>query len=186
MNLIRDRRGSALISGIAVVAAIILPQTARAAWLGYRNNTTAPVVIQSAIVVNNQLRWGKPHTLFPGEVAWDAAPAPGTRIIGVFDPKRNNRLVYQDSVNVTTTDIFLSLQMIVPPAPRGMPAQPAVPRLIAIKVPISPPGGATPTPVNPNQPNIPRITPPSTTPPKAPGMPPPKAPGNPPAGKTNG
>lgn len=154
---------------IAAAALIVQPQIANAAWLGYRNNTQAAVVIQSAVVVNNQLRWGKPHTLFPGEVAWDAAPAPGARIIGVFDPKQNNRLIYQETVAVASSDIFLSLQMITPPVPRGQPALPAVPRFIAVKLPVMPPGGATPPTGNPN---TPKITPPSTSPPKAPGNPP--------------
>ena len=62
------------------LVALLLPTIANAAWLGYKNNTAVPVVIQSAVVVNNQLRWGKPHTLFPGEVAWDAVTTPGARV----------------------------------------------------------------------------------------------------------
>ena len=87
--------------GLAWVAVPALPSFANAAsWLGYKNDTGSPVIIQSAIIVNSQLRWQKPHSLFPGEVAWDAIAAPGPRVIGVFDPKQNNRLIYQEGVTI--------------------------------------------------------------------------------------
>lgn len=182
MNQGRDWRSYVRAAVIAAAALLVQPQIANAAWLGYRNNTPSVVVIQSAVVVNNQLRWGKPHTLFPGEVAWDAAPAPGARIIGVFDPKQNNRLVYQETVAVASSDIFLSLQMISPPVPRGQGPLPAVPRFIAVPLPTAPPGGVAPKPGAPTTPGAPKITPPSTSPPKAPGNPPTNNPPSKPGG----
>jgi hypothetical protein len=162
--------------GLAWFAALALPSFANAAsWLGYKNDTASPVVIQSAIIVNNQLRWQKPHSLFPGEVAWDAIAAPGPRIIGVFDPKRNNQLIYQEGVTIGVADIFLSLQMVVPPAPRGQPPQPAQPKFIVTKPPSNPPGTGPQrppqnppgSPTNPGAPSNPKppASPPPTTPP---------------------
>ena len=153
--------------GLVWVAALAMPSFANAAsWLGYKNDTSSPVIIQTAIIVNNQLRWQKPHSLFPGEVAWDAIPAPGGRIIGVFDPKQNNQLIYKEGVTIGVADIFLSLQMVVPPTPRGQPAQPAQPKFIVTRPPTNPPGMPQRPPQNP---------------PGTPGTPPnPKPPGNPP------
>jgi hypothetical protein len=177
---------------LACLAALFLPAFADAAWLGYRNDTTVPVVIQSATIVNNQLRWGKPHSLFPGEIAWDAVPSPGGRIVGVFDPKKNNLPVYQEAVTVGSTDIFLSLQMVTPPA-RGQPQQPQ-PKFIPTKPPSNPPGG--PTPRQPQTPPGIPGNPPNQKPPANPGTPgnpnpnpntppAPKPPSNPP-GKSGG
>jgi hypothetical protein len=165
---------------LACLVALLSGSSAHGAWLGYRNDTGVPVIIQSAVVVNNQKRWGKPHTLFPGEIAWDAVPAPGARIVGVFDPKQNNVPVYSDGLVVGTADIFLSLQMVPSPQIPGRPPQPPQPRFIVTKPPTSPPGGPTP---NPNMPRPPQA------PPGSPGIPPaqkppitgPGTPGNPPA-----
>src|SRR5437667_11919982 len=133
---------------LACLAALGVPSLADAAWLGYKNDTNVPVIIQCAIVVNNQPRWGKPHPLFPGEVAWDAVTAPGPRLLGVFDPKQNNRLVYTEPITVGVADIFLSLQMVTPPPVRGQPPQSAQPKFIATKtrVTVLRPRGLTPGP----------------------------------------
>src|SRR5437773_7222531 len=98
---------------LAVLAAAVVPSFADAAWLGYKNNTTAVVVIQASdvVIVNGQVkqtRPGKAHTLYPGEVAWDPIAAPGPRLIAVYDPKQNNRLLSQDRVDCNKNDIFLS------------------------------------------------------------------------------
>ena len=177
--------------GFAVLAAAILPSAADAAWLGYKNNTTAVVVIQAAdvVVVNGQvkqIRAGKAHTLYPGEVAWDPITAPGPRLVGVYDPKQNNRLVYQDRVDCNKNDIFLSLQLVQPPQLPGRPPQPAKLVLLPVVLPAQAPGIQPPGSMPPNP------TPPGTTPPAAklpqepkgnpslPGTKPP-APGTPPS-----
>jgi hypothetical protein len=165
----------------AVFTALCLPNLTVAAWLGYKNETTAVVVIQSGVVVNNQLRWGKPHSLFPGEVAWDAVTAPGARVVGVYDPKQNNRLVYQESILVGNADIFLSLRMVTPPILPGRPPQPPQPRFIAITGQIVPPGTGPGKPdAPPRPPNTPIAPPrpPNTpiAPPQKPPAPPPKSP----------
>jgi hypothetical protein len=149
---------------LAVWALVHVSAPAQAATLGYRNDTQSVVVIQSAIVVNNQVRWGKPHTLFPGEAAQDAVPAPGMRVIAVFDPKQNNRLIYQETVTIGTADVLLSLRMIPPPAPRGQPQPPPQPRFIAIPLPSVGQKPGSPGAAKPPTPS-----------------PAPKAPGNPPS-----
>lgn len=126
-------------AGIAVAAIVLLPSIASAAWLGYKNETNAIIVVQSATVVNGQVIRGKPHRLYPGEVAWDTVPQPGVRQVSIYDPKANNRLVAQDNVNCAGTDLFLSVQVEVPPPPHpGQPAQQPRVKLVPSK-PTTPP-----------------------------------------------
>jgi hypothetical protein len=146
MHGLRQTRRAAGLFGLAVVIAALAPSFAAAAWLGYKNNTPAIVIIQAAdVVIANgtvqQIRPGKQHILYPGEVAWDAVAAPGPRLIVVRD-KASNREVYRDKVDCQKTDIFLSLQFVTPPQLRGQP--PAVPQLKLIPtLPPSPPPGSS-------------------------------------------
>jgi|HubBroStandDraft_6_1064221.scaffolds.fasta_scaffold773343_2 hypothetical protein len=127
------------LAGIAVAVTALFPSIASAAWLGYKNETNAIIVVQSAAVVNGQVIRGKPHQLYPGEVAWDTVPQPGVRQVSIFDPRANNRLVAQDNVNCTGNDLFLSVQVETPPPPRpGQPAQPPRVKLVPSK-PTTPP-----------------------------------------------
>jgi hypothetical protein len=178
---------------VAVAATVLMPTCADAAWLGYKNDTQTVIVVQSASMVNNQVRLGKAHTLYPGEIAWDAVTAPGLRRLSVFDPKQPLRPLHQDVFNVQNVDIFLSVQ--VAPAAKGG-QQPAQIRLVPIKAPVmpgitgpgtnpqppgmnpQPPGGQKPSPVPP-PPTPPKAGPPISGPPntpKAPVPPPPNPP----------
>jgi hypothetical protein len=159
--------------GLAVLVAACLPACADAAWLGYKNNTNAVVVIQAAdvVVVNGQVkqpRPGKAHTLYPGEVAWDPIAAPGARVISVYDPKQSNRLVFQDRIDSARNDIFLSLQFVQPPAVRGQPQQPPQLKLLPTVLPAQAPGILPPGSMPPNP------TPPGSRPPGTPATPPPQ------------
>jgi hypothetical protein len=173
----------------AVLLAVAAPARAPAAWLGYRNDTPAVIVVQSASVIANQVRLGKPHILFPGEVAWDAVTVPGLRQISVFDPKQKNRLLHKDLINCQALDIFLSVQVFVPPAVKGQAvAQPQF-RFVPARAPVMPgipllpgalpgtPGAAAPPADGP--PAAPGTRPPTGgfTPPASPPTPPPSLPG---------
>src|SRR5438445_13857081 len=109
---------------LAVAGIALFPALGSAAWLGYKNESSAIIIVQSATVVNGQVVRGKPHLLYPGEVAWDTVPKPGTRQVSIYDPKANNRLVSQDTVNCAGNDVFLSVQVEVAPPRPGQP-QPA-------------------------------------------------------------
>jgi hypothetical protein len=175
MGSLRDSRWSVGRFGLAALAVALIPAFANAAWLGYKNNTNAVVVIQTTdlIVVNGQVkpgRVGKAHTLYPGEVAWDPIAAPGPRMISVYDPKQNNKLLMQERADCNKNDIFLSLQMVTPPPVRGV-AQPPQLKLLPIVIPaqapgVLPPGSmpSNPTPgTNPPSSQTPSMRPPSTT-----------------------
>ena len=130
------------------------------------------VVIQSTdlVVSNGQAipgRSGKVHTLYPGEMAWDPIAASGPRVIRVYDKQKN--VVHQDRVDCNKNDIFLSLQIVQPPAVRGQ--QQAAPQLkfLATVLPSQAPGilprGSMPTNPQPQLPVPKPLAPPTPSPP---------------------
>jgi hypothetical protein len=156
--------------GLTAVVFALIPTIANAAWLGYKNNTNAVVVIQATdlVAVNGQLkpgRTGKPHTLYPGEVAWDPIAAPGGRMVSIYDPKQNNRLLLQDRVDCNKNDIFLSLQLVTQPA-RGQAPSPQL-KLMPTVLPAQAPGILSPgsMPTNPAPVAKPPASPPTPRPP---------------------
>lgn len=182
----------------AVLLTAVLPACAKAGWLGYKNDTPAVIVVQSGILVNNQVRLGKAHILYPGEIAWDAVTAPGLRQISVFDPKLPTVPVHRGVINSQNID-FLSVQIVTPPPIKGQAQTPQI-RLVPAKPPVMP--GVNVPGVKPNQPgspgnpktqpgtgvplppNPPKAGPPTTPPPARPGTPGnPNPPGPPPPSK---
>jgi hypothetical protein len=155
-----------------MLAVAFAPGFADAAWLGYKNNTNAVVLIQSTdlVVANGQPkqgRSGKVHTLYPGEMAWDPIAAPGPRLISVYDKQKN--VLHQDRVDCNKNDIFLSLQMVQPPAVRGQPQPAPQLKFLATVLPSQAPGilprGSMPTNPPPQSPVAKPFTPPSSSPP---------------------
>jgi len=168
---------------VALALSLCLPAISSAAWLGYKNNTQAVIVVQTSVTANGKVINGKAHTLYPGEVAWDNISAAGMRTVAVYDPKANNRLVTAENINVQNQDIFLSAQMVAQPQIPNRPPVPPALKLIAIKAPAPPGGGGQEKPKqNPNQPNQPvppkGPLPPTVNPktPDAPKTPPPNSP----------
>jgi hypothetical protein len=127
-----------LLPAVAVAVVAVFPALVSAAWLGYKNETNAIIVVRSATVVNGRVIPGKPHQLYPGEVAWDTVPQPGVRQVSIIDPQ-SNRLVAQDNVNCAGSDVFLSVQVEVPPPPRPGQPQPAPRVKLVPSKPTTPP-----------------------------------------------
>src|SRR5438045_962615 len=86
------------------------PALAPAAWLGFRNDTSIPVVVQAASVVKNEIHWGKSHLLYPGEVSWDCVAQPSTKPIIIFDGKK--RVLLQGSISCDQDDLFFSVRLL--------------------------------------------------------------------------
>jgi len=178
----------------AVLMTAVVPACAEAGWLGYKNDTPAVIVVQSGSMVNNQVRLGKAHILYPGEIAWDAVTAPGLRQVSVFDPKQPTRPLHRDVVNSQNID-FLSVQIFTPPPIKGQP-QPAQIRFVPAKPPVMPgvnvpgvnpnppspgnPRGQAPNSPVPLPPTPPKSGPPISAPPARPGTPANPAPPGPP------
>jgi hypothetical protein len=74
--------------------------TARAdsTWLGLRNDTDAPLVVQEIVLVKNQVRRGASRKLLPGESAFDAQVVPAAKRVVIFDPRDPDRPLYQGDV----------------------------------------------------------------------------------------
>lgn len=167
-------------TGLAALVCVLgLPSFSMAAWLGYKNNTQAVIVVQTSVNVNGRIMNGKAHTLYPGEVAWDNIAAAGMRQVAVYDAKANNRLVTAENINIQNQDVFLSAQMVAQPQIPNRPPVPPVLKLMAIKAPVAP--GVVPEkpkqnpnpPVPPKGPLPPTVIPKTPEPPKGKTPPPP-------------
>lgn len=96
---------------LGVAAFLIAAADAQAAGLvGYRNDTNQPVIVQSAVVVNNSIRRSKPQLLYPGEMAVDGLSATGLRRVTLYDPKKPNTPLHQEDIRVVG-DVFLSIRL---------------------------------------------------------------------------
>ena len=106
-------------STCSALAALLLlglaPAASSAAWFGLRNDTKAPIVVQTGVMVNNKLAPGRPQVLYPGEVAWDSTMKPCIKIIAIYDPKNPKQPLLQKAVPCGPTDVFLSVNT-APPA----------------------------------------------------------------------
>ncbi len=108
---------------LALLSLGALPAASQGAWIGFRNDMKDPIVVQGASVVNGQVRWGKPHTLLPGEVCWDCIIQPGNKIIKVVSAKPPNKVLYQNTMMVVG-DLFFSVQFQPPANAKLVPAKP--------------------------------------------------------------
>jgi hypothetical protein len=63
---------------------------ANAAWITVQNDTKRVIVVQSAIVVNGQVKRGKPVRLLPGEVLKEFHMPPAMAL-EVYDPQNPNK-----------------------------------------------------------------------------------------------
>ncbi|MBV9121784.1 MAG: hypothetical protein JO112_00310 [Planctomycetes bacterium] len=79
---------------------------ARAGWLGFRNDTESPLLIQ----INNVDRSGKAQLLYPGEVAWTCVVQPAPKVIRIYQAKLPRRLLREDKVFCGQEDLFFSVR----------------------------------------------------------------------------
>jgi hypothetical protein len=98
----------------------------QAAWIGYKNETGAVVVVQGSSAVGI----GQPHQINANQAAWDQVK-PGNKTITITDPK-TNKLLWKGPVTVADKDLYFSIQVgkdgvlrMVPAAlPAGMMPRP--------------------------------------------------------------
>lgn len=135
------------LSALVLLASTLVSHAAEAAGtVGYRNETSQTVIVQSSVTVNGVTRRGRAIALAPGESAIDAVNGIGTRRISVYDPKKLNTPLYQGDVNVTE-DTLLTIRPEVAPGTTMVktPAPMTRVKLLATKLqlpstPAPPPG----------------------------------------------
>lgn len=123
MNAIR----ATWVGVLACTALAAVPGPSPAAWLGLRNDTKTPIIIQTATVVNNQPCPGRPLVLYPGEVTWDCVVQPCIKDIAICDAKTKKPIFEKKGTACGTTDLFFSVQSATPGQMKLTPTTPPTP-----------------------------------------------------------
>jgi hypothetical protein len=143
--------GAACLAVLAVVLLGAGQAAAQPTWIGFRNDTDLPVVVQGSSQINNVVRRGKPHLLYPGEAYMECIIYPGVKQFTIYDRKQPTRVLHQENVRCAGTDLFYAVELDDNPPPGTS----------------SPP----PTPVKGTAPPPPQLKLTPTKPPKPPAMP---------------
>jgi hypothetical protein len=78
-----------------LVIGLTAPGMSMAGWMGFRNDTSATLVIQETIAVGKDSRPGKPHKLYSNETIRDTpASAGGSRVFTIADAARPDKPLY--------------------------------------------------------------------------------------------
>ncbi|MGE3809646.1 MAG: hypothetical protein AB7K24_33695 [Gemmataceae bacterium] len=107
---------------LGLLATVLLaggPSYAQAAWLGLRNDTGAPIVVQAAP--------GRPMVLLPGEITWENVPRPTVKAMQILGAKPPRPLLFQGRVPCGNTDMFFSIRQVAPNRVNLLPAIPPAP-----------------------------------------------------------
>lgn len=138
-RLLRRPATLALVLGLLSLC----PGIAQAGWVGFRNETNVPVVVQITHVVRPREQHGKPHLIQPGNVTWEAVMQPGAKRITVYNANQPRQVLYQGPLLYAGNDLFFAVQLEAPTP--GMPV-PLLPKLTVqpAKAPTLP--GQTPPP----------------------------------------
>jgi hypothetical protein len=127
-----------------------LPSFAQAAVLSFRNDTSAPVVVQVRSLVNNIPRPGRAQVVMPGKSYAELA-VPGNKQIIIADARQPTRILFNDTIPVEVKDQYFAIQADAPAAPankQGSARQVLGPvKLVPIEAPAkSKSGTGTPAP----------------------------------------
>lgn len=105
------------IRGIVLAAVILtagrLP-AANAAWVTIQNDTRRVIVVQTAIVVNGQVKRGKPIRLLPGEMTREFHQPPAVSL-EVYDPQNPNKAILTKPLGIKNDNQKFSIA----PTPNG-------------------------------------------------------------------
>lgn len=103
------------------------PASALAGWLGFRNDTKTPLVIQTSTISDGGVTPGRPMSMYPAEVAWDNVVEPCIKNIAIYDPKQPKRPLFETKIQCGEADLFFSVQMPLPGQFKLVPAKPPSP-----------------------------------------------------------
>jgi hypothetical protein len=99
----------------ALALACCWPGNAEAENLVFRNDCTAPVVVQAVVVFRGTIRRDKPYLLNPGDMT-PAIALPGDKVITVYEARVPNRILFQGAIAAGRKDLFFG---VVPDALPG-------------------------------------------------------------------
>ncbi|WP_439620304.1 hypothetical protein [Gemmata sp.] len=72
--------------------------TVSANWFTIKNDTGKAIVVQEMVVVNGQVRRGKPTVLLAGETLREFIPGPTVKRIEVFDQQNQNQATWSGNL----------------------------------------------------------------------------------------
>jgi hypothetical protein len=98
---------------IAVAGLFALPAGLRAETLVIRNDTNIPVVIQTAIVVNNTVKVDRPVVIKAGGNA--SISLPGNKLISVYNGRNPSQILNKSTIPASKEDGIYSIQADVLP-----------------------------------------------------------------------
>ncbi len=96
----------------AMLLSIHAVPACRGAWLGFRNNTARPLIVQTITPGGNRPENAKTanfQRLFPGEVSWGSVVKSGVRRIVVYDARQPDRILATREITIQAQDLFFSL-----------------------------------------------------------------------------
>jgi hypothetical protein len=102
-------------AALACTVMVAWPTVSQAAWLGFRNESRAVIVIHTFNTVNgvvNPRERPRILVLAPGEISLDPVIQPVTKLIEIREPKTNRLLLRE--VRPVTKDTFFSVQQSPP------------------------------------------------------------------------
>ena len=102
-----------------ILALLVAASPAQAGWLGFRNETTQPIIVRRASVVKKEIHLGKPVVLYPGEISWDSVARTGAKRIIVYDARK--RPILQTNITCGKDDQFFGIRLVRPAQLRLVP-----------------------------------------------------------------
>lgn len=84
---------------VAIVLVLGCSQFGQAGWMTIKNDTNKTIVVQETVVVNGQVKRGKPTNLLPGETLREFLPNPTEKTIEVFDSQTANKAAWSGKLD---------------------------------------------------------------------------------------
>jgi hypothetical protein len=102
--------------GLGLLAVLLLVCSASpvsAETLIFRNECSAPIVVQAASVSHGRFLRGRPFLLRPGDESPGIA-LPGEKVVTIYDGKVPNRVLFQKAMPASSLDLRFSILPDVP------------------------------------------------------------------------
>jgi hypothetical protein len=112
---------------LAVAGLFVSPAGLRAETLVIRNDTNIPLVIQTAIVVNNQVKVDRPVVIKAGGNASIALP--GNKLISIYNGRNPSQILNKSTIPASKEDGVYSIQAdVLPGRVKLEPVKPDTPK----------------------------------------------------------